>query len=336
MNSMERFERRLAHEEVDRAPNFSIVMFFAARYVGKNMADFCSDYRTMVEGNIRCCRDFGIDILNTMSDPFRETADYGAEITYYPEKIPHCDPIVKDRSDLDKLRRFDPRMEGGRIADRIKAVELYKKECGNEIPIMGWVEGPLAETADLHGVTQTMMDTILEPEFIDDLMDICVEQAIRCGIEQIKSGAHIIGVGDAVASLVSPEYYRDHVLPREQKLFGEFRKRGAYTRLHICGDINRLLPYIHQSGADIIDIDWMVDLKKVTEIFPSNVFPCGNFDPVSVLMKGTIDEIKGAVKNCLDMSDERLIVMPGCEVPVDTPHDNLKAVTEALYEYAKR
>ena len=49
-------------KELDRVPNLNVLMFFAARYIDKPFGQFCTDYRVMVEGNLRCVEKFGIDI----------------------------------------------------------------------------------------------------------------------------------------------------------------------------------------------------------------------------------------------------------------------------------
>ena len=72
MNSFERVWRRLRGEPVDRPPNFDIFMAVAARYLGQPIRDFYLDYRVLCEANLALHRDFSVDVLSTMSDPYRE------------------------------------------------------------------------------------------------------------------------------------------------------------------------------------------------------------------------------------------------------------------------
>ena len=82
MNSKERYLATLEGQPTDFIPRLPILMQFAAENIGNNYAGFASDYRVLTEANITCARDFGIDQMNTMSDPYRETQGYGAEIIY--------------------------------------------------------------------------------------------------------------------------------------------------------------------------------------------------------------------------------------------------------------
>ena len=81
--------------------------------------------------------------------------------------------------------------------------------------------------------------------------------------------------------------YRRFGLPYEQRIFAAVHEMGALARLHICGNTNRILADMAASGADIIDIDWMVDMRRAGEVFGDGPAVCGNFDPVAVMLQGT-------------------------------------------------
>jgi len=332
MTPRERLLARIQGQPVDRAPNLAILMLFAARYIGKPYDQFCQDYRVMVEANLRCNDAFGIDLLSTMSDAYREAYDYGAKVDFPYDSLPICtEHVLQTTADIKKLRPFDP-WQSVRILDRTHAVELYKQEAGDTYPILGWVEGPIAEMADLRGLTQTLMDFYEEPAFVEDVFSLLTEQAIRCAIAQIDAGADIIGIGDAAASIVGPEIYREVILPHEQRMVTAIHTAGAYVKLHICGDITHLLPDIWRTGADIIDADWMVDIRAALATWPAGPVINGNFDPVAVMLQGTPEDVRQAARRNLADGGERICVSPGCEVPIDTPHENLLALHEALCE----
>ncbi len=67
---------------VDKIPNLNILMLFAAKFIGVPYKKYVTDYGYLVEGNIKSCDKFGIDVLSTISDPFRETFDFGANVTF--------------------------------------------------------------------------------------------------------------------------------------------------------------------------------------------------------------------------------------------------------------
>ena len=160
MNSIERVESRLKRQPVDKVPNLNIIMQFAARHIDVPYGKYCTDHRYLVEGNIRCCRDFGIDMVSAISDPFRETAGFGGNVVILDDDVPRCtDYLIKEYGDVKKLRAIDP-SGSERMNNRLKAISLYKQECGGEFPILGWVEGAFAEANDLRGMYDMMIDLL--------------------------------------------------------------------------------------------------------------------------------------------------------------------------------
>jgi MtaA/CmuA family methyltransferase len=195
---------------------------------------------------------------------------------------------------------------------------------------MGWVEGPLAECADLMGLTPLIYALYDEPGMVREMLGICLESALACARAQARAGADVIGVGDAVASVLGPAVYREFALPYEQRLFEAIASEGAVGRLHICGDIAPLLADIRRSGARVVDVDWMVGFGEARAALEGAAVVCGNFDPVRVVRDGTPEDVGRAVRGCLVEGGGQCLVMAGCEIPQDTPPENLAAVGRAL------
>ncbi|MFP4345445.1 MAG: uroporphyrinogen decarboxylase family protein [Anaerolineales bacterium] len=332
MNAYQRVQRRLAGEPVDRPPNFDIFMTFAAHYIGQPLSSYYLDHQVLVEANLAMVEDFGIDILQAISDPYREAVDFGAEVAFPEDGLPQSQqPLLADPADLQTLRRPDP-TTGRRMSDRLQALRRMRDFAGDEIPVMGWVEGSLAEAADLRGVTNTLLDTYERPEWLLELLERCVEVGIDFARAQVEAGAHIIGLGDSIASQISPKMYRKFALPYEQRIFEAVHEAGALARLHICGDVTRILPDMVQSGADIIDLDWMVDMEAAAEAYGDRLSLCGNFDPVTVMLQGTPQEVYEATLRCMRAGGPRSFSAAGCEIPDGTPHENLRAQQRALQD----
>jgi MtaA/CmuA family methyltransferase len=330
MNSLERYMATLRGEPVDHLARLPILMQYAAEYIGSNYGAFASDYRVMTEANLVCNREFGIDQMNTMSDPYRETQGYGAKIIYAPDMVPRCEKHpLEDALDLDAVTRPDP-MNAERMRDRIEAVRRYSEEVGGEYSIMGWVEGPAAEAADLRRLDNFFMDLIDEPERVGALMDLCVDVALDFARPQVELGADTIGIGDAAASQVSPDLYTELILPREQRLVRGLKEMGARVRMHICGDITHLLPGLATLELDVIDVDHMVDLRTVREALGPRVTLAGNIDPVADVLRSTPDRIRVDVRRCYAEAGYPFMVNAGCEIPHGTPVENLKALCETV------
>lgn len=333
MNSYERFMNRMAGKPVDRPPNFDIMMQFAVHYVGQRLRPYYLDYRKLVEANMAVLVDFELDLVQAISDPYRETDDFGAQIEYPEDDLPmSLIPLLADPADLATLKSPDP-YTGKRMSDRLEAIRLFRETVGGSVPIMGWVEGGLALAADLRGISNLMMDLYYRPEWVLELLEQCVEVQIAFARAQVEAGADIIGLGDAVASQVNPAMYRQFALPYERRIFAAVRQAGGVSRLHICGNTSRILDDMAASGADIVDVDWMVDIDRAAAAFTGKVVFLGNFDPVVVMLQGSPQEVYDAVTDCLVRGGDRAISGAGCEIPDATPHENLRAQARALRDY---
>lgn len=195
---------------------------------------------------------------------------------------------------------------------------------------MGWVEGALAEAADLRGVQNLMLDLTIRPDWVRDLLEQIVEVEIEFAEAQVKAGADIIGLGDAIASQISPRMYQDFAMPYEKRIFDAIHEAGAVARLHICGDTTHLLGEMSQTRADIIDIDWMIDIDQARKSFAGSAALCGNFDPVAVMLQGTPDQVRQSVLDCQTRGGTNYFSAAGCEIPDQTPAENLLVQVEAL------
>ncbi|HZK34363.1 MAG TPA: uroporphyrinogen decarboxylase family protein [Bacillota bacterium] len=330
MNSYERLFARMAGKPVDRVPNNCIIMGFGAHYVGARYKEFVTDYKVLVEAAIRCKEDFDLDILSVISDPMREAEAFGSEIIFPEDGVPYApEPLIGDLKDLKQLKVFKPE-DHKRTNDRLLAVRELADYAKRECAVQGWVEGGFAEACDLRGINNMMMDVALDPEASKELIEISTQGAIDFALAQVEAGADIIGIGDAAASLIGPEMYREFALPYEKRIVEAIHKAGAKTKLHICGNINSIIELIMETGVDMIDCDWMVDFEKANKLVGTNVSACGNFDPVAILLEGDPELVKQEVERCLNQSSPTSVIAAGCEVPVNTPKENLQAVSEAL------
>jgi len=336
MNAHERFFSLLADQPVDRLPTMPICMTFAARQAGVKYGAYLRDHRILVDTQIAIAEQFDFDVVGLISDPAREAEDCGAEVVWFDDQPTAHDAshaLIKARSDLRRLDPPDP--YAGRMLDRVRGAERFKERVGGQIPILGWVEGPMAEAADLRGMNAIMFDLTDDPGFCRDLFDFVVEMELRFARAQIDAGVDIMGIGDAAASLIGPRFYHDNVFDYEQRLVDGIRGMGCPVRLHICGRIDHLLDDIARLDVDMIDIDHLTDLSRARQVLGPDVAILGNYDPVRYLLEGTPEEVFEQSARCHEIAGPKYVVGPGCEVPPASPAENVHAIVQYARETAK-
>jgi MtaA/CmuA family methyltransferase len=329
MNSRERVLAFLEAQPVDHLPCMPLTMMFASDRIGRNYLDYATDFRVEVEGQIRVAEEFEFDYVTFCTDPACVPADLGAAVMYFPDQPPALDEsngLLADKRRLATLRVPDP-LSPGRMNNGIKAVALFKERVGNVKLIEAWVEGPCAEAADLRGINKLMLDFYDDPDFVRDLFDFVVEMELAFAKAEIEAGADLIAVGDAAASLVGPEIYNTMIWPYEKKMVDAIHAMGARVRLHICGNTRAILDGIGRLGCEIVDLDYLTPVAEAREKLGALQVVMGNIDPVRTLRDGTPDTILRELAECHRQAGERFVVGAGCEVPRDTPPENVRVLS---------
>ena len=296
-----------------------ILMHFAARFIGKTYGAFASDYRVLVEANLRCLDYFETDMVGLISDPYRESAAFGAKIDFPVESVPRCTgSIIHSVDDVIALKNPDV-IKSERTLDRIKGAELFQKELKNKVPVIGWIEGPLAEACTLVGVNEMLMRLMTDEDFCHRLLDKCVITAKAFSKAQIEAGCHIMGIGDAICSQIDPRTYNLYVKERHKEIIEYIHNLGGKVKLHICGNITHLLDAIRELQVDILDLDWQVDLQHAFTIVGFGPIRCGNINPIFILEKNEEEIFREARRLIEQEKGRKYILSAGCEISVLHP-----------------
>lgn len=330
MTSRQLVINMLERQPVSRPPVMPLTMMFAADLINVPYKQYATDYKILAEGQLRTAETFGFDYVSVISDPAREAADCGAAIHFFDDQPPAIDEataLLADKTKLASLKVPSP-LGGGRMTDRVNGVALLRERAGDDLAVEGWVEGPCAEAADLRGINTLMMDFFDDEEFVRDLFAFTTDMAISFAKAQIEAGADLIGIGDAACSLVGPMVYENFVLAEEKRLVEAIHAAGGRTRLHICGNISALCESIRTLNVGMVDLDYMVDIATAREAFGPEPAILGNIDPVSALRNSTPEKIRVDLAACQAAAGERYIVGAGCEIPRDTPYENVQALSD--------
>lgn len=324
MNPLERTKAFIGGRSADRVPFHPILMRFAARHAGVRYRDFCLSPAHKCNANIRTAIDFGSDWVNTMSDPWAEAEAFGTRLFYPEDDLPKVERYaIEDISDTERMSVLRPE-DHNRMRQRVEEIRIYNREAAGMYFICGWVEGPLAAWCDMRDINMAMTDMYEYPEKVHRALDIITDSAIAFITLQVKAGAHCIGIGDSVCSLISPDLYREFCFEREKRLVDHIHSLGAYVKIHICGNISAILSDVIMTGADIVDIDHRTG--PVTDALgmlrPDQVFS-GKSDPVSVLQEGDNELIRRSCQEFYREAGSRAILSAGCEVTPGTPDGNL-------------
>jgi MtaA/CmuA family methyltransferase len=240
----------------------------------------------------------------------------------YPENgTPYAaTPLIRTKNDLKRMGCPDPGVRNSRMADRILATNNMVDAVGDDLLVLGWIDMPFAEACSVCGVTEFMTMLLIDPQFAHSILDFMTEIVINFALAQIEVGTPMIGAGDATASMISPDLYRDFALPYEKKVVDAIHDAGGLVKLHICGNTTFLLQDMVFAGADLFNVDHLVSFSQACKIYGGNdICFKGNLDPVAEMMQASPQECEqSCFKRLKQVTNLKYMLSAGCEVPAGT------------------
>ncbi len=333
----ERMKRVFLRQEPDRVPAYPSVGAGNARLAGVPIKEFITDPETMAHAIVKAYKLYTPDVVLVLGDTLVEAEAFGCKIKFHEDRLPEAvDFPVKDlKKDVKNIRMPDPRKDG-RLPNILKAGEIVTNELRKVAGVGGLVAGPVSLLTALRGPENFYKDLVQNPDYVQEMLDITTDFAIEEGRAQaeVKLG---LNLGDPVAGTLSPKQFDKFAAPALKKVIKTWAAEGKFCALHVCGDVNHLIDKLVELGPAMLSIDAPVNLAEAKKKIAGRVVLVGNVDPVKVMLEGTPQDVKQAVKECIRQAAPGGMYMlaTGCEVPPDTPLENLRAFMEAAREYGK-
>ena len=112
-------------------------------------------------------------------------------------------PLPAEPGALARLHVVEP-SRGRRMSDRLDAVRGLRERVGNTVPVMGWVEGALAEAADLRGVSTLLLDLYdIHPDYTRAIPNDWYRQALEYRVPRGEGEALRAALGSVQRSQFS-------------------------------------------------------------------------------------------------------------------------------------
>ena len=300
----------------------------------KELMDWChaswpkahTDYKMMADLAAAPYEGCGIEAARPQFDISLEAEVLGCKLDWNKcDRPPVTGPAYTDPKDINWDDDF---YKKGRPAVVLQAIkELRERYCG-DLPIIPVITAPFTVAGHIMGVEKLVMMTVTDPEKAHAAIEAATDFCIEYGRQQVAAGAHMLFPADPSASgdLISPETYKEFVLPYHQK----FAKMiSAPKILHMCGHTEKLLPLIRESNMDCFSFDappaWYVRMVL------GNKMSClGSLDVIDLMPNGTPQEVYDRTAECIRQGVD--VVGTACDVSNGTPLANLKAYVQACRE----
>ncbi|MBI5823494.1 MAG: methyltransferase [Chloroflexi bacterium] len=252
----------------------------------------------------------------------------GAELNFY-EGGEFQFPQVRGAlvESVEEIGRLEIRDWGrGRLPIICEAIGLVKDDIGKDVVISGMIPGPYTLLLYLCNPKNLFIEMKKEPQMVIDALFHLSSFLSRIGIAYKKAGADFITVHEMGGSpgFIGPAKFEQFVLPTLKRLNVEI---PAPRVLSVCGNTNKSMQLLAQSGADAISVDQTNDLAGSRAVLKDTLF-FGNIDPVRTLFRGESAQVVEAVVGAKEAGVDA--VWPGCDVVIQTPIENIKLMTVSL------
>jgi len=334
-------QRALAGLEVPRPATGPLAVHYCGRLAGVSLRQYTTDAETMSDCILHYHRTFQPDAVWVSADTWVTAQAMGAPVGFSSDDQPMAGmgpPAVQTASDIDRIPPPDPESQG-RLPLMLEALRGVVAELrGQAFVVACFDQYPFSLACALMGINQVMTRLVDDRSMVEALMQRCVEYTTAYAVALADAGADMLSGGDSPAVLIGPKFYREVALPFEQQLIAAIRtERPIPVSLHICGNPTAMLPDMVTSGADVLELDYQVDMRQACEQVGSQMTIWGNLDPVGVLAHGNPDQVRQATRRLLrtmrDCRHQRFVMSSGCTLAVETPPENLRAMLEECTDW---
>ena len=323
----------LSGKKISSKPSFSGLIHITAEgleYEGLVFHEIHKDAQKMAKAAASTFRLTGMPSAALPLDLCAPAEALGAELNYYElgsYQFPQpAKPLFASTKYLNSAYfQSADFINRGRIQIVSEAIQLLKEDIGAEVVISGIIPGAYTLLLYLVEPGGLFAEMKREPDAVRTALFQLSSFLSQIGSAYKKAGADFITIHDMGGSpgFIGPAKYEQFVFPAEKHLIQQLPKPCV---LSVCGNANKSIHLLAQTGADAVSVDQLTDLSAAREVLKDTLL-FGNLDPVATLYRGDeaeiTEEVRGAKEAGVDAA------WPGCDLVPQTPIENLKTFLSA-------
>jgi len=331
MKGLGLIKKAMKLEEVERIPWVPFVGVHAGHLIGLTATEYLKSSEHIVNGVNKAIELYNPDGIPIAFDLQIEAEAIGCKLEWAKDNPPAVSshPLLEGIS-IDDLKV--PCSCEGRIPTVMEATRKLREQHP-DIALYGLITGPFTLALHLLG-TDIFTQMMMEPEKIPSLMRFTTDVAKMMSEKYVESGADIIAIVDPMTSQIDPGSFETFVSPYIKEINDFIREANALSSFFVCGNAQQNIEVMCQTKPDNISIDENIPLDFVRKTsLKFGVSFGGNIKLTSVLLLGDEEASRRDALECMDIGGKKgFILAPGCDLGMNTPVNNLRAITELLYD----
>lgn len=249
-------------------------------------------------------------------------------------------PFIEKPSDVDKLDISALEKDEG-ILKMVESAKIMKEKIGDQtmLAISQW--GPMTLAELMIGATPFMIMLRKDPEGVKYMMEFTTEVCVKYYQMFVDAGAEHISQAEPCASgdMISRKMFEKIALPYLQKVNKRMDSSVFSKMIHICGNTNKILEVLPETGADMFSMDYKVETAYAREILDGKMAFAGQLDPSAVMLMSDTATVKAKAESCIENAQWEkggYILMPGCDLAPATPLENIQTMVQTAHQYQQK
>ncbi|MDQ3742800.1 MAG: uroporphyrinogen decarboxylase [Acidobacteriota bacterium] len=336
------FMRACRREQVPYTPVW--LMRQAGRYMKEyrevrarhSFLEMCKKPEVAAEVTVYAAHRLNVDAAIIFADILLIIEPMGLDLEFAKGEGPVIHNPVRSSEDVKRVREVE---DVSSLAYVYEAIRITRRELRPNLPLIGFCGAPftLASYICEGGGSKNYINTkrlmYTDAGAWHALMGRIARALSRYLNAQVEAGAQAVQIFDSWVGALSPDDYREFVLPHTREVIRNVR--AGVPVLHFGTGTAGLLELMKEAGGDVIGLDWRVRLDEAWSRL-GDVAVQGNFDSIALFTNPEV--VRGRAQAILDQAANRPghIFNLGHGILPETPVENVIALVEAVHELSQR
>ena len=287
-----RFIKACWGKPVDKTPIW--IMRQAGRYMKEyrdvrekagSFLKLCKTPDLAAEVTLQPIDALGVDAAIMFSDILTVPEAMGMDLDFLDGEGPKLGPVIRTAEDVSKLHISRPE-DLSYVTDTIK---ILRNDLQGRVPLIGFSGAPftlasyMVEGGSSKNFIELKKMMFQNRETMHKLLGMVADSVRDYLNAQIEAGAQAVQIFDSWAGHLTPRDYREFALPYTKRIISELRRdgigEGPIPVIHFVYNGSSLLEDVQTAGADVVGIDWHIDIANARARINDDLAIQGNMDP---------------------------------------------------------
>ena len=325
------FEEALKADEKKAIP---ILSFPIVNKMGITVAELLRTPESQAKGMKEVADSVDSWISVSFMDLSVEADAFGAQVKGDENEVPTIiGQLVAERAQAEALAV--PEVGAARTGIYVEGIR-QAMELITDRPVLAGCIGPFSLTGRLMDITQVLIKCRKDPETIHIVLEKATQFLIKYAKAYKEAGANGICMAEPLAGLLSPKMVQEFSSDYAKRIIDAVQDENFAVLYHNCGNSTiHSVDSILSCGADAYHFGNAINMEEMLGKLPENVVTLGNVDPATQFCMGTPESIReetlAIMKACTP--HKNFIISSGCDIPPNSPWENIEAFFAAVKEF---